>query len=45
MKAEELIRLIELQLGRRSVRMSDRLVEDLGAESVDIVHLAVLIEE
>ena len=45
MKQEVLIKCVELQLGQKGVKMEDRFQEDLGAESMDIVHLAVLIEE
>ena len=45
MKADLLIKLVELQLGQTAVKMDDHLVEDLDAESIDIVHLAVMIEE
>ena len=45
MKAELLIKLVALHLGQKSVHMDDRFVEDLGAESIDMVNLAVLIED
>jgi len=45
MDAGLLIKCVELQLGRKAVKMDDRLIEDLDAESMDIVHLAVMIEE
>ncbi len=37
--------LVGLQLGRTDVRPEDWLYEDLGAESMDVVHLAVAIED
>ncbi len=37
--------LIGLQLGRPTVNPEDRLYEDLGAESMDLVNLAVAIED
>lgn len=45
MKQEILIKCVELQLGQKGVKMEDRFQEDLGAESMDMVHLAVLVEE
>lgn len=45
MKREALIKLVELQLGRRGVKLEDRFFEDLGAESVDIVNLVATVEE
>ena len=40
----EIQMLVKLQLGARDVRESSRLIEDLRAESVDIVNLAVAVE-
>lgn len=45
MNPEKVIQWVELQLGRKGVLMGDRFFEDLGAESVDMVHLMVLVEE
>ncbi len=42
---EDIIRLVELQLGRLGVTASDRLAEDLGAESLDMVNLAAAVDE
>jgi acyl carrier protein len=42
---EEIQRLVELQLGKRNVHDSDRLVEDLGAESADVANLVAAMEE
>ena len=44
MNEKELIRCIELQLGRRAVRTEDRFQEDLGAESIDMLHIIAEIE-
>ena len=41
----EIARLVSLQLGARQVRGEDRLVEDLGAESADLVNLVATVEE
>ena len=38
-------KLVKLQLGAREVYESSRLIEDLRAESVDIVNLAVAVEQ
>ena len=45
MNGEQFLKTVELQLGRKGVKMSDRFIEDLGAESLDLVNLAVVIEE
>jgi acyl carrier protein len=45
MNLEALQHLVELQLGCRGVRAGDRLVEDLGAVSMDLMNLAAAIEE
>lgn len=45
MKRDLLIRRVELQLGRKNVKMSDRFIEDLGAESIDILHIVSAIEK
>ena len=44
MDRESLIKIVELQLGRKKVRLEDRFFEDLGAESVDMVNLVATIE-
>jgi acyl carrier protein len=43
--AQEVARMVAVQLGRRQVRLEDHLVEDLGASSLDIVNLTVAIED
>ena len=45
MKIEDLIDLIELQLGKRHVKSSDHFINDLNAESLDMVNLAAAIED
>ncbi len=45
MKEEELLNYVSLKLGCRDVKISDRFYEDLNAESMDLVHLIVTIEE
>ena len=42
---DEILKLVELQLGKRGVHDSDRLVEDLGAESADVANLVAAAEE
>jgi len=42
---DEVRRLVAVQLGRRTVAPGDRLVEDLGAESMDLVNLVAAAEE
>jgi acyl carrier protein len=45
MKPDMLIKCVELQLGRKTVKLEDRFYEDLAAESIDMVHLVVAVEE
>jgi acyl carrier protein len=42
---EEIKRLVSLQLGIRDVGDNDRFLEELGAESVDIMNIIVAVEE
>ena len=42
---DEVRKLVELQLGKRGVQDSDRLVEELGAESADIANLVAAAED
>lgn len=42
---EDIARIVAVQLGKRQVAASARFVEDLGAESVDIVNLVAAVEE
>jgi acyl carrier protein len=44
MDERALIRSIERQLGRRAVKPEDRFYEDLGAESIDMLHIVTNIE-
>lgn len=39
MKINDLIRKVELQLGHPGVCPEDRFAEDLGAESIDMLHI------
>lgn len=41
----EICKLVAVQLGRRKVAADARLVEDLGAESLDLVNVVARIEE
>jgi acyl carrier protein len=43
--AGEVQDLVARQLGRHRVALDDRLVEDLGAESIDLVTLVAVLEE
>ncbi len=45
MNEEQLRELVARQLGRPEVAMNDRLIEDLGAESMDLVTIVAVIEE
>lgn len=42
---DQLTSLVAAQLGLASVRASDLIVEDLGAESMDIVNIIASVEE
>ena len=42
---EEISRLVGVQLGKRRVKADDRFLEDLGAESMDVVNIAAAIED
>jgi acyl carrier protein len=42
---EEIEKLVGLLLGRRNVTSRDRLVEDLNAESSDLVNIVATLEE
>ena len=42
---KEIIKMVELQLGKGNVQNHNRLVEDLGAESADIANLVAVVEE
>ena len=41
----EIIQLVALQLGKHRVAPEDRFIEDLGAESIDIVNIIATAEE
>ena len=42
---ETVLELVATQLGAKAVRPQDRIVEDLGAESMDIVNIIASVEE
>jgi len=42
---EEIGTLVRLQLGRRNVSAGDRFMEDLGAESADLVNIIAAAED
>jgi acyl carrier protein len=42
---EDIVKLVGLQLGKRGVQPSHRIVEDLGAESGDIINIMATVEE
>jgi acyl carrier protein len=42
---EDVCRTVSLVLGKRGVNADDRLIEDLGAESMDILGVMVTVEE
>jgi acyl carrier protein len=44
-KLEDVLQLVRSQLGIRNLSATDRLMEDLGAESADLVNLAAAAED
>ena len=40
-----ILRLVELQFGKLGIQPTDRLAEDLGAESADVINLVASAEE
>ncbi len=44
-EADTVKKLVAVQIGAVSVNESDRIVEDLGAESMDIVNIIAAVEE
>lgn len=42
---EDIATVVGLQLGKRGIRGDDRIVEDLGAESADVLNIIAAIEE
>ncbi len=42
---EDIMRIIGLVLGRKNISALDRLMEDLGAESADILNIVVAVED
>ena len=44
-RLEDLLEIVSVQLGRAEVRPEDRFIEDLGAESADLINLAASIDD
>jgi len=44
-KIEDVEGLVAVQLGRRRVAASDRIIEDLAAESLDVVNIVAALED
>lgn len=42
---DTIITLVRLQLGLKTLQLGDRIIEDLGAESLDVVNLISAVEE
>jgi acyl carrier protein len=42
---DDIRKLVGLQLGKRSVNDTDRLAEDLGAESADVANIVAAVED
>lgn len=45
MNRKTFLKMVEVQAGRKGVKLEDRLYEDLALESIDMLHLVVTIEE
>lgn len=41
---DDILKLVGLQMGKRGVTANNRLIEDLNAESVDLINLIVAVE-
>lgn len=44
-KIEEIIDLVKVQLGVKQIKKESRIIEDLGAESADIVNIIASLED
>ena len=44
-KLEEIKRIVSLQMGVREIRDEDRFLEDLGAESLDVLNIVAAVEK
>jgi acyl carrier protein len=44
-KIDDIVEMVSLQLGRRGVSAEHRILEDLGAESVDLVNIVARVED
>ena len=42
---EDIKRIVSLQMGNREIRDEDRFLEDLGAESLDVLNIIAAIEK
>lgn len=42
---DEVVRLVELSLGKRGIRAEDRFLEDLNAESADVLNIVAAAED
>ena len=42
---EDIATLVGVQLGKRRVKPGDRFLEDLGAESMDVVNIVAAVED
>ena len=42
---EDVVGIVAVQLGRRRIAAEDRILEDLGAESLDVVNIVAAVED
>lgn len=44
-KIEDILKITKLQLGQKNISEDDRFMEDLGAESADVVNIVASVED
>jgi len=42
---EDILKLVELQFGQLGIKANDRLAEDLGAESAEVMYIVAAVED
>lgn len=44
-RLDDVVGIVAVQLGRRKISPEDRIIEDLGAESLDVVNIVAAVED
>ncbi|MGD8816726.1 MAG: phosphopantetheine-binding protein [Acidobacteriota bacterium] len=44
-RLDDVVGIVAVQLGRREISPDDRIIEDLGAESLDVVNIVAAVED